>query len=145
MCAVHLCSVSRVTRPPPLSPLQTSPLSELAQRLTVWLTRGTGQDRVKISSNRISHPDWLSNLISLRLFYWRTDLPALEVYLLEFGRYSSRTVLSLHIVTVGPLVSGNIGHSPPHRNARPVKFGQVQIFILSVRKADRSEDITVLA
>ena len=52
-----LCWASRVTRPPPLSPLQTSPVREVAHRLTVWLTRGTGHARLKMSSNRARHSD----------------------------------------------------------------------------------------
>ena len=60
-----LWAESSVTRPPPLSPLHTSPVRAGAQRLTVFETRGAGQARLETSSNSWLHSDCSSNLNSL--------------------------------------------------------------------------------
>ena len=100
----NLLVVSRVTSPPPLSPLQISPISDLAQRLTGKIL-GAEQRAVRNSSKRWKQSLFGTNLRKINLkIQIKQNLKLLEMKFLWFGSFRLRITEALDEVTRSLLV-----------------------------------------
>ena len=128
--------LSRATRAPPLSPLQMSPVRELAHRFTGNIL-GAGHPGRNRSSN-MSWQSWKGT--NLTNIYKSTELLKyflLEFNFLQFGLKTAGVGFSSDVVTGGVLIENRVD-SPAQGCARPLCW-QVQGEVIIVRETQRSE------